>query len=111
MLGLVAGVVFGLVAGPVAGLVFGLVAGLVIAPAVISTRWSVFVLASLWLAARRQLPLSLMMFLDDAYRLGLLRIVGPVYQFRHAALQDHLAPPAQATPAIAAADQSTVSVN
>jgi hypothetical protein len=34
-------------------------------------------------------------FLDDAYRLGLLRIVGPVYQFRHAALQDHLAPPAK----------------
>ncbi|MGW3820473.1 hypothetical protein [Streptomyces sp. NPDC005046] len=34
-----------------------------------------------------------MAFLDDAHRLGLLRTVGPVYQFRHAELQDHLAPP------------------
>ncbi|WP_275527354.1 hypothetical protein [Herbidospora mongoliensis] len=30
-------------------------------------------------------------FLDDAHRLGLLRAVGPVYQFRHAVLHDHLA--------------------
>jgi hypothetical protein len=30
---------------------------------------------------------------------GLLRIVGPVYQFRHAAFQDHLAPPAKMAPA------------
>ena len=51
-----------------------------------------FVLASLWLGTRRRLPLRLMGFLDNAYRLGLLRVVGPVYQFRHAALQDHLAP-------------------
>ncbi|MFF5301355.1 hypothetical protein ACFY5F_18530 [Streptomyces sp. NPDC013161] len=34
-----------------------------------------------------------MTFLDDAHRLGLLRAVGPVYQFRHAEFQDHLAPP------------------
>jgi hypothetical protein len=33
-----------------------------------------------------------MTFLDDAHRLGLLRVVGPAYQFRHAELQDHLAP-------------------
>jgi hypothetical protein len=32
-----------------------------------------------------------MPFLDHAHRLGLLRAVGPVYQFRHAALHDHLA--------------------
>jgi predicted NACHT family NTPase len=25
---------------------------------------------------------------------GLLRVIGPAYQFRHAELQDHLAPPA-----------------
>jgi hypothetical protein len=31
-----------------------------------------------------------MSFLDDAHRLGLLRTVGPIYQFRHAELQDHL---------------------
>jgi hypothetical protein len=32
-----------------------------------------------------------MPFLDDAHRLGLLRAVGPAYQFRHAELHDHLA--------------------
>jgi hypothetical protein len=32
-----------------------------------------------------------MPFLDDAHRLGLLHAVGPVYQFRHAELHDHLA--------------------
>jgi uncharacterized membrane protein YfcA len=32
-----------------------------------------------------------MTFLDDARRRGVLRAVGPVYQFRHARLQDHLA--------------------
>jgi ketosteroid isomerase-like protein len=32
-----------------------------------------------------------MRFLDDAHRLGLLRTVGPIYQFRHAELQDHFA--------------------
>jgi WD40 repeat protein len=32
-----------------------------------------------------------MSFLDDAHRLGLLRAVGPIYQFRHADFQDHLA--------------------
>ncbi|WP_405086267.1 hypothetical protein [Microbispora sp. NBC_01389] len=34
---------------------------------------------------------QVMDFLDDAHRLGLLRVVGPVYRFRHADLQDHLA--------------------
>lgn len=43
-----------------------------------------------------------------ADRLGLLRIVGPVYQFRHAALQDHLAPPAETTPATVFADFPTI---
>jgi hypothetical protein len=37
------------------------------------------------------LPRKLMPLLDDAHRLGLLRAVGPIYQFRHAELQDHLA--------------------
>ena len=41
-------------------------------------------------ARRRAVPLRLMAFLGDAERLGLLRSVGAVYQFRHAAFQDHL---------------------
>lgn len=75
----------------------GLLVGFLLGPVVTNTCWSAFGLASLWLGARRRLPFRLMGFLDDAYRLGLLRIVGPVYQFRHAALQDHLAPPNEVT--------------
>ncbi len=43
------------------------------------------------LARAGHVPRRLMAFLDDAHRLGLLRTVGPVYQFRHADLHDHLA--------------------
>jgi NACHT domain-containing protein len=85
------GAVNGLVS--VGALVIGLMFGLVLGPVMAKTCWPTFVVASLWLAARRELPLRLTGFLDDAYRLGMLRIVGPVYQFRHATLQDHLAPP------------------
>ena len=53
--------------------------------------WFVFLLATMVLAVRGRLPLRLMTFLDDAHRLGLLRAVGPIYQFRHSELQDHLA--------------------
>ena len=38
------------------------------------------------LAARRHTPLRLMRFLEDARERGVLRTVGPVYQFRHARL-------------------------
>jgi hypothetical protein len=41
--------------------------------------------------ARGRLPNDPIAFLDDAHRLGLLRTIGPVYQFRHAEFQDHLA--------------------
>jgi hypothetical protein len=74
------------------GIACVLAVGAMTAP-VIETCWLPFLWASLLLAARHRLPFRLMEFLDDMYRLGLLRIVGPVYQFRHAALQDHLAPP------------------
>jgi hypothetical protein len=36
-------------------------------------------------------PLHLMRFFEDARERGVLRTVGPVYQFRHARLQDRLA--------------------
>ncbi|WP_146044420.1 NACHT domain-containing protein [Amycolatopsis sp. BJA-103] len=44
-----------------------------------------------WLALWGVTPLRLMTFLDDARRLGVLRQVGPYYQFRHALLRDRLA--------------------
>ncbi|MGI5327731.1 NACHT domain-containing protein [Actinomadura nitritigenes] len=43
------------------------------------------------LAVQRRLPWRPMRFLQLAHRDGLLRQVGPIYQFRHAALQDLLA--------------------
>lgn len=50
-----------------------------------------YLVAAAVLGVRKQLPLRLLHFLDDAHRLGLLRQTGPVYQFRHAKLQDRLA--------------------
>ncbi|GAB3275321.1 NACHT domain-containing protein [Actinocorallia lasiicapitis] len=48
-------------------------------------------------ALRGRLPLRLMPFLEDAHRLGLVRQIGPVYQFRHADLQDRLAQTSRGT--------------
>lgn len=53
--------------------------------------WIMYAVAVRELAREKKLPRHLMSFLDDTHRLGLLRAVGPVYQFRHAELQDHLA--------------------
>ncbi|MGH3833661.1 MAG: NACHT domain-containing protein [Pseudonocardiaceae bacterium] len=87
---------FELVSGLVGGFVGGLLVGLMRGPVMPPTCWPAFVVTSLWLAVLRRMPFGLMNFLDEAYRLGLLRVVGPVYQFRHATLQDHLAPLAEA---------------
>jgi hypothetical protein len=91
--GVWAGVWAGLLAGARAGVVPGLIAGLAFvffvggAP---SSTWSSS-LASAQLARRWHTPVRLMRFLDDAHERGVLRTVGPVYQFRHARLQDRLA--------------------
>ncbi|MGV9386146.1 NACHT domain-containing protein [Nonomuraea sp. NPDC003707] len=84
--------VVGLMSGLVGGLVGGLVVGFVGGPLMGNHHaWLAFTIATAWLALKRRLPWRIMNFLDDAHRLGLLRAVGPVYQFRHAALHDHLA--------------------
>ena len=66
-------------------LVFGLVFGLVF-----PRTWTV-ALAFAQLAMRWHTPVRLLRFLDDARERDVLRTVGPVYQFRHARLQDRLA--------------------
>jgi hypothetical protein len=66
------------------GLAFGLVAGH-------HHAWMAYVIATQKLARSEHLPRALMSFLDDSHRLGLLRAVGPIYQFRHAELHEHLA--------------------
>lgn len=53
--------------------------------------WHGYLAATFREARAGNLPRRLMPFLDDMHRLGLLRAVGPIYQFRHAELQDHLA--------------------
>ncbi|MFC0541537.1 BTAD domain-containing putative transcriptional regulator [Kutzneria chonburiensis] len=71
-----------------AGGLFGVGVGLSVC---LSRAWGAFGCTRLWLAARGQIPLRFMAFLDDAHRRGVLRQVGAVYQFRHARLQERLA--------------------
>jgi hypothetical protein len=55
------------------------------------TAWGQWaILARVWLPLTGRLPWSVAAFLDDAYRRGILRQAGAVYQFRHARLQHHL---------------------
>jgi transcriptional regulator with XRE-family HTH domain len=57
------------------------------------TTWGHWVLfVRIWLPLTGRLPWATMAFLDDAYRKGVLRQVGAVYQFRHDRLQHHLSP-------------------
>lgn len=53
--------------------------------------WTQWLLAKVTLAVLGKLPWSTMAFLEDARRVGLLRQVGGVYQFRHAQIQAGLA--------------------
>ncbi|MFF9345796.1 helix-turn-helix domain-containing protein [Streptomyces sp. NPDC014734] len=51
-------------------------------------RWTA--LSRVWLPLTGKLPWDTVAFLDDAYRRGVLRQTGAVYQFRHIRLQHHL---------------------
>jgi hypothetical protein len=86
--GFVAGFVAGLGTGVLAGLVAGFVAGV---GASFSGAWPSYEIARIWLALGRRLPWSLIGFLVDAHRRGVLRQAGAVYQFRHIELQHRLA--------------------
>ena len=92
--GLAFGIAFGIGTGHLArgladGLGGGLVAGLLVG-FVYPQSWSSS-LAFAQLAASDRTPVRLMRFLEDARSRSVLRTVGPVYQFRHARLQDRLA--------------------
>ncbi|WP_211831765.1 MULTISPECIES: NACHT domain-containing protein [Streptomyces violaceusniger group] len=111
-------VVFGLVTAGGGAVVFGLVEMLVRAMAYGTYRWEfealymaqvglligafIFCLPvaggsaalryfTLLLHTRRKLPWRLGRFLDTCYELGILRVSGTAWQFRHRELQDHLA--------------------
>lgn len=91
--GVLTAVAFGLTFGPARGLTFGvagsITAGAAISVTLIRTWDSRLAFFQLWRAGKG--PLLMMNFLDDAHSRGVLRTVGPVYQFRHARLQDRLA--------------------
>jgi hypothetical protein len=110
--GAVAGTVTGIAVGAAFGLPFGIFDWLTLGPAAalrsffglgisfglfvgvvygVLTPRTVATFAACVQLRRRGLPLRLMRFLEDARRRDLLRTVGPVYQFRHGRLQDHLA--------------------
>jgi hypothetical protein len=75
-----------------------LVSGFIISSLVICTLFGMLLsatwcasLAFVQLAIRWNAPIRLMTFLEDARERKVMRMIGPVYQFRHARLQDHLA--------------------
>jgi hypothetical protein len=64
-----------------------------------TSSWGHFLTTRLWLWLTGATPLRLMSFLDDAHKLGVLRLTGPHFQFRHAFLQQRLAQDAALTAA------------
>jgi hypothetical protein len=92
IVGLAAGLLAGLLLESFVGWVIALVFG--VASAILtstSTAWAGSVAARGWLAMSGHVPWSLMSFLSDAHRRGVLRQTGAFYQFRHVQLRDHLA--------------------
>ncbi|MFI9381488.1 NACHT domain-containing protein [Kutzneria sp. NPDC052558] len=81
VIGLVSGIAGGLVVGLMIGLGFGLL-----------TPWGQWLAFSrFWSPLMGRLPWSSIAFLENAYKRGVLRRSGAVYQFRHARLQGRLA--------------------
>ena len=103
---LIVGLVFGLVDRFLVGFVYvfalGLAAGIpYMAIRLLHSAWGNWLVgARLWLPLTRRLPWRPKLFLEDAYKRGVLRQAGAVYQFRHARLRDHLARHYRAKPAI-----------
>jgi tetratricopeptide (TPR) repeat protein len=100
VVGLMCGFSLGLLIGFKAGPAAGLGAFLVVTPLFGLTGsvafWSS--ITAIQFARRWHTPVRLTRFLDDAHARGVLRTVGPVYQFRHASLQDRLAAKAGSFP-------------
>jgi hypothetical protein len=88
-IGLVIGVGYGLILGPAVGIAAGLMVAFGIGTMTAWGRW--VLLVRIWLPLRGLAPWAQIAFLDDAYRRGVLRQAGAVYQFRHARIQTQLA--------------------
>lgn len=86
---LLVGCAFGLTIGFDSGLAYGLAAGWLSVR--VTSAWFFWtVLVRGWLPLTGALPWRVRAFLADAHQRGVLRQTGSVYQFRHAALQEHL---------------------
>ncbi|MEW2174823.1 hypothetical protein AB0890_00545 [Streptomyces sp. NPDC005406] len=74
------------------GAVVGLAAGswIIFVPCLLRNLAIATALAAVQLSFTEGSPVRLMAFLEDAHRRNLLRAVGPVYEFRHARLQERL---------------------
>jgi hypothetical protein len=80
----------GIVPAVVVGVGYGLADRLM---GLTTSVWGRYLVTKTWAAVSGDLPVRLMLFLDDAHQRGVLRRAGAVYQFRHARLQQHLAQP------------------
>ncbi len=80
----------GIVVGITTGIAFGVLAGIAAGATNVNFFLPAFVAFALMRLTGRG-PVRMMGFLEDARRRGVLRTAGPVYQFRHARLQDLLA--------------------
>lgn len=60
----------------------------------LGTDWGIYKASHVWFWLTGRLPWRLTAFLDEARRLGVLRLVGPAYQFRHLRLLEQLSGPA-----------------
>lgn len=97
--GIAVWVAFGFASGIVVGLAAGLAVGVVAGIAAGATDVNAFMpacAAFVLISRDGQGPVRMMRFLEDARRRGVLRTAGPVYQFRHASLQEVLAEHQQA---------------
>ena len=79
------GLIFGLTIGPTLGFAFGF------ALSGYGSAWPQWIFTRQILAVRHDTPRRLLTFLEDSHALGVLRQLGPVYQFRHIELQHRLA--------------------
>ena len=78
-------VIYGLTIGPAVGFAFGFALN------GYGSAWPQWIFARQILAVRRNTPRKLLAFLEDSHARGVLRQVGPTYQFRHIELQRRLA--------------------
>lgn len=90
----------GMVAQPVwlwipVSLSFGLMIGCLSAADPTSSPWVAYLAAERVLAREKQIPRRFLGFLGDCRALGLLRAAGPLFEFRHAELQDYLSQSAE----------------